>query len=134
MKFKALAFICSLLLAGPAASAQQTTFLTPIGLWSLCADGITIFPGCDGYQPGAGTETYMLMIGGPSPAVAYSWTVTATLANGSVKTLTGVIMRSDNAAGFTAALPLVFGGVVGSSTITVEDLVIVAVRAAIGKR
>jgi hypothetical protein len=51
-----------------------------------------------------------------------------------VKTLTGVIMRSDNAAGFTAALPLVFGGVVGSSTITVEDLVIVAVRAASERR
>ena len=105
------------------ALGAATTALAVWGGWPLCADGLDV-QGCSSYVPG--TETYMLMIHGDTTlAVAYGYSITVTLQDGTVKTVQGMVRRTDNSGGYTVVLPLTFGGIVQTSSVTTDEFALV---------
>lgn len=114
-------------------SAQSLSFnvsVTPFGGWDVCEDAsvapslLGIF--CINFTPGR--EQYLLSIGSQNSAgAAYIYTVTAILkSTGRVVTLSDVVLRQDNAYGYTGKL-LDFGGVVTDIKTTIQELVISSV-------
>jgi hypothetical protein len=117
--------ILALLIAASASGQAQAPapYISTFGAWALCASGAAAVLNidCSWYTPG--NETYSLNIpeskGGS--AIGYSYAITATLMDGSTKSLAGVTLK--NAVdGYTIVPHLVFGGVVKSTTIEVEEL------------
>jgi len=103
----------------------QSPILVPSGFWPLCAavsDINQTNPLCVRYAPGR--ETYMMQVSPKSTAaVAFIYTISVVLTDGTPVMITNVALRADGPNGLTAIGPLKFGGVVGSVVqITVDDL------------
>lgn len=121
----ALAFAACL----PAQTQTPVPYVSTFGAWTFCVNGMAeaLHMDCSWYTPG--TETYGLNIPAAdgSIAIGYRYSVTATLVDGSSKTLSGLVVRSsvDNC---TVVPNLVFGGIVKSTVIDVEEM-LVGIRA-----
>jgi len=112
---------------------QQVPYLSTFGAWTFCINGIGSLLGtdCSWYKPG--TEEYALHIpASGSGVVAYNYTVTVILESGVSQTLTGTVKRSDTVYGFTDVPKLVFGGIVKSAVIEVEELVGMGKKQSVG--
>jgi hypothetical protein len=105
------------------ACAEPSSVVSTWGAWPLCVDGM--MTDCSWYIPG--TETYILLIKGDTTvATAYTYAVTAVLQDGSTKALQGIGVRADNSKGWTI-VPIAFGGIVNSATVTIGELAVIAV-------
>lgn len=114
-------------------AASQGASLMVYGAWVLCADGVLPASNCTWYTPGS--ETYMLEIPATNTvATAYSYTISVVLKDGTAKTIQGAVIRDDQQFGYTVVEPISFGGMVESSTVVVQDLVVAGVRTSIGVR
>jgi len=106
-----------LLLAGApllAQSSRPETALFTFGGSFPCQAGLLQF--CNGAAP-----TYMLMISDEAGLPGYSYTVTATLQNGSTGVVSGAVTSLDPHGWLTTG-PLNFGGVVVSYTVSASAL------------
>lgn len=122
------ALLAAMLPIGLAAQTNNQPSLLTFGPWAACEAGM--FPAnswyCLGVTPGS--ETYQLIIPhetrGP---VAYRYSVTATLASGGTRTLSGVVERASEEAGYTFTI-LNFGGRIKDYSFQVQNLGIVSIK------
>jgi hypothetical protein len=116
--------------ASPAISQNSDMVLIAAGPWQLCESAVPPQGLCNGFVPG--NEQYILLIGTQNSAVlGYAYSVTGTLADGTVRTISGVTGRLDNPEGYTGVL-VNLGGPVTNTSFTVEDLVATSTRKAAG--
>lgn len=100
----------------------QQVLLAPLGIWPFCQESKVSW--CLQYRPGL--EEYALYIQGSSSiAIAYHWSVTAMLHDGSIKIVSGVVQRTDRDGTFTVVAPISFGGAVFQPVIILDELAIV---------
>lgn len=116
-------------LAASSLAAQGVVYVIPAGPWPLCENaGVRPWLGvlCATFTPG--NEAYMLLIrASNTQTVAYRYTVTGTLPDGTPKTLTGTVARTDQPDTYATVSILSFGGVASNIQATVEELAVIAV-------
>lgn len=121
MKRLLIALIATISLS--AQSRSPVPYVSTYGAWTFCTNGMAegLHVDCSWYTPG--TETYSLNIpdAAGSIAIGYRYTVTATLVDGSSKTLTGVVAKNPQN-GYTVVPNLVFGGILTTTVIETEEM------------
>lgn len=111
-------------------AAQQTVTTSQVftyGPWAQCQTSTPVTIGlCAGFVPGSAQYLLGIVSDTGAPVVAYTYSVTAYLAEtDAMVTVTGVVQRSSSGATFAV---LNFGGVATSTTVTVQDLVVLQVN------